>query len=149
VLALPPGRKAVGELRDGRSVDPPERRHGCQGLEDEASARELRVRDSQPSRAKLAAAPQRDVEIENARAPATPAAAAELPLKGFEAGEQGRRVEATFDQRHCIGEVSAGAAMSRVEDDGRSVEQTELFVQAGDCSLDDACRAAEPAMRPV
>ena len=89
------------------------------------------------------------IEIENSRAPAAPGPAAEVTLDCLEAAEHGFGIEIAFDDRHGIGEIPAGAAMRRVENDLRSVEQAKVPVEPGNCRFDDLRGPAETAMRPV
>ena len=69
-----------------------------------------------------------------------PRAAAELALQRLQPAQHLRRLYFAFDQRNAIGEIPSGAAMSRIEDDRRSVEQPELLVEPGDRGLDHAPR---------
>src|SRR5436305_11402457 len=101
-----PAGKAVGEMADAERADAPARRNRRERLEDEAAAGELRVGDRQPPRTEAAAAPQRNVEVEHARAPAAPSAAAEFALERLEAGEHVCRFSLALDQRHGIGEIA-------------------------------------------
>ena len=144
-----PAGKAVSEMADRIAADAPSGSDRGERLQHEGSASELGMRDRQSTRAELATAPQRDVEIEDAWAPAAAPPAPELTLERLEARQQGGRMELAFDQRHRIGEITASAAMCCIEDDRRRIEQPELFVQAGNCSFHDPRRPPEAAMRPV
>ena len=106
-------------------------------MKDELAFFQTRVRDGQSPRAEIAAAPKHEIKIEDSRAPAAATAAAEGALEGFQPAEHGRRIKRAFDHRHRIGEIAAGAAMSRVDDDGAGVEQAELGVKASDSLLYD------------
>ena len=64
-----------------------------------------------------------DVEIEHPRAPAPPAAAAEVALDGLERLQHVGRIERAFDQRDRIGEVAARAAVRGLSTIGDGVEQ--------------------------
>src|SRR5260221_9664887 len=144
-----PAGKAVGEMADAKRPDAPGRSDGRERLKHEAAACELRVGDGQARRPEFAAAPQHDVEVEHARAPAAAGAAAEFALQRLEARQQRGRIECAFDQGHGIGEIASGATMRRVEEDGRRIEQFELLVQARNRGFDDARGPAEAAVRPV
>jgi len=86
-------------------------------LEDEAAALELGVGDGEAARAKAAAAPQCNVEIEDARTPAARAAPPEVALKPLQSPQHRYRIEVALNQRHGIGEVSPRGTISGVEDD--------------------------------
>ena len=102
-----------------------------------------------PPRTESPAAPQHDVEIEHARAPAAAAAPAEFAFDLLEPLEQFRRIELAFDQRHRIGEIAPGAAVRGVEHDRRGIEQAEVAVEPRDRRLDHAGRPAMASVRPV
>ena len=118
-------------------------------LEHESALLQRSVRDRQRPRPPLATAPCDDVEVENARPPASSAAPAEIPLDLLQAFEHFGRRNIALHQRDAIGEVAAGAAVGRVEKNRRGVEQSELLVEPGDCSLDDACGPSVAAVRAV
>src|SRR5438445_13134618 len=101
-----PAGKARGEMADAERAEAPAGRNCRERLEDEASAGELPVGNGQPARAELAAAPQHDVEVEDARTPSTTGTAAEFALERLEPGEHVRRVDPAFNQRDGIGEVA-------------------------------------------
>ena len=98
-------------------ADAPARRDCGKRLEDEAATMKLRVRNGQLARPETAAAPQRDVEIEDARSPAAARPAAECAFHLLELRQHLGRVEVAFDQRDRIGEVAAGRSVCRVDDD--------------------------------
>ena len=142
--------KAVGEVPDAEAtIHSPAWRDRGQRLEHERAPGELGVGDGQAARAESPAAPQDEVEVEHAWAPAPPPAATEGAFDRFEARQHLGWFGIAFDQRRGIGEIAAGAAMRRVEDDRRGVEQAEVFVQLGDRGLDHAGRAPVAAVGPV
>jgi len=142
--------KAVGEVaRIEAAADRPVRRDGGEGLENKAAPVDPGMRDGQPPGPELAAAPQDEIEIEHARAPSAAVPAAERTLDLLELRKHRWRTKLTLDDRDGVGEVASCAAMRRIEDDRRGVEQPEVLVQPGDCGLDDSCRPAEAAMRAV
>src|SRR5690348_14759607 len=115
--------KAVSEMARGeRSAHPPARRDGGQRLEDEAAVFEAVVGDCQPARPETSAAPQTDVEIENARRPMLSAPPPEVAFDGLQPAQHRGRLEAAFDQRDRIGEIAPGAANGGIEHDRRGVE---------------------------
>ena len=57
------------------------------------------------------------------------------------------RFQVAFDQRDGIGEIAPGAAMRRVEDDRRGIEQAELLVEPRDRGFDHPLAAAEAPVR--
>src|SRR5438477_2941043 len=84
--------KALGEMaRIEASPNPPGRGDRGEGLEDEAALAELRMGDSQAPRAEPPAAPQDDVEVEHAWAPALARAPSELVFDRLEAAQHLRR----------------------------------------------------------
>ena len=140
----------MGEVANRQAAfHAPARGNRGERLEHEAAPLELRVGDLQAACAERAAAPQGDVEVEHARAPAAAAPTPEIAFDRLEPDEQDRRIEIAFDERNGIGEIAPGAALRRVEDDGRGVEQLELLVQPGDCRLDHPRRPTEAAVRAV
>src|SRR6185437_10374758 len=77
--------KAIGEVAGGQpAADAPARGDCSERAEHEAAVAERGVRDAEAARAPFAAAPQSDVEVEHARAPAPPAPPAESALDRFE-----------------------------------------------------------------
>ena len=136
-------------MTDADTRDAPVRRDHAERLKNKAARRKVRVRNAQPTRVESPAAPQHDVEIKHSRAPATTTTAAEFPLETFKARKHQRRFEIAFHQRHGIGEIPAGAAVCRVEDNRRCIEQSKLLVEAGDRRLHHARRAAISAVRAV
>ena len=77
--------KALGEMSYGEAAfDAPGGGDRSQGLKDEVALREPAMRHVQVTRAESTTAPQHEVEIEDARTPAFPGAAAELALKLLE-----------------------------------------------------------------
>ena len=153
VAPLPARRsagKALREMASGQaSLDAPAWRDCSERLEDEVPFPKLLVGYRETPRAKAAAAPQDDVEVEHSRTPATAATAAEILFQRLQPREQRRWPKIAFDQRDRIGEIAAGSAMRRVEDDRRGVEQAELLVEPGNRGLDHARRAAVAAVRAV
>ena len=67
-------------MADAERPDTPARSDCRERLKHEAAARELRVGDDQVRRPEFPAAPQRDVEVEDAWAPAPAGAATEFAL---------------------------------------------------------------------
>ena len=107
--------KALGQVAHGQALlDPPARRNRREGVKDEAASLELGMRDGQAPRTEAATAPQHEIEVEHAWAPATAAAAPEVPFDGFDLVEHGRRLKRTFHQRHGIGEVAPGGAVGGI-----------------------------------
>ena len=142
--------KAAGEMASGEAAaDAPARSDRGERLKDEFPPLELRMGDSQAARAETTAAPEHEVEVEHARAPAPPGAPAELALDFLQAMKQCCRPGVALDQRDGIGEVATGAPVRRIEHDWRSVEQSEHLVEAGDRGLDNARGAAVPAVGAV
>src|SRR6476646_9497363 len=92
--------KAVSEVADGKGAEPPCGRNCCKGLENEAAAGEILVRNGESPRAQPASAPQRNVQVEHARSPGPAGTAAEFALNGLEATQHLARVELALDQRH-------------------------------------------------
>ena len=74
---------------------------------------------------------------------------AELVLQQLEAGQDCRRVERALDQRDRIGEVAAGAAVGRVEDNRRGIEQAELPVESCDRGFDHAGGSAKATVGAI
>src|SRR5205814_8019284 len=97
-------------MADGERSEPPAGRDRGKRLEDEVAPGELGVRDREAPRAPFAAAPQYDVEVEHARAPAAAAAAAEFALDRLEAPQYLGRFDGAFAQRHGVGEVASRTA---------------------------------------
>ena len=116
-------------------VDPPVRRDGGEGLQYEAATRNLIMRDGEAARAPLPAAPQDKVKVEHARAPALAHAAPEPAFQQLHPPQHFRRFEVALHHCDCVREIAARAAVRRVEDDGRGIEQTEIVVQLGNCLL--------------
>jgi len=146
---LGPAGKAMGEMAKVQASNAPSGRNRCKRLKHEAPARKPRVWDRKLARAEVAAAPQGNVQVEHARAPAAPSTPAELPLQCFESGQRLGWLDIAFDQGDCIGEVPAGSAMGSVEHYRGGIEQAEILVEPSDCRLDHACRCAKAPMRPV
>src|SRR3954454_2466128 len=122
--------KALGEMADGeRGADPPAGGNRGERLKHEAAIRDLRMGDSEPAGAPLAAAPQDDIEVEHARTPAAATAAAEIALERLQARKHFRWFEVAFEERHCIGEIATGTPIRGVEDDPRGVEQAEFAIE--------------------
>ena len=107
------------------------------------------MRHRQPPRPNLAPAPQDEVEIEHARRPMLARPPSEIPFQRLYGPQHLGRLQAALDQGHGIGEIAAGAADGRVEDDGGGVEQAELLFEAGDRRFDHARGAAVAAVRAV
>jgi len=107
----------------GEGTDPPPRRDHRERLQDEASLRELRMGNGQSPRTELAAAPQDDIQVKDARAPAAAGPASEFALEGLEPSQHLGRIKLALDQRNGIGKVAARPAVSSVEDDRRRIEQ--------------------------
>ena len=105
-----------------RAIKAPAGVDGGQRADHEAPRRGRRVRNYEPALAPSAAAPGNDVEIEDARTPATSAATAEVALNCLQLPQHLRRFERAFHQSDGIGEVPAGAAMRWIEHDGRGIE---------------------------
>src|SRR5581483_2988989 len=97
--------KAMGKMTDVEGSHTPPGRNRRKGLENEAPARQARVRNRQPPGAEFAAGPQHDVEIEHPRAPAPPQPSAELALQAFETRKHVQRLELAFHQGNAVGEV--------------------------------------------
>ena len=105
--------------------------------------------DGQASRTDPTAAPRENIEIEHPRSPAATRATAEIALDRFERGEHRVWVGNACDQHDRIGKISPGAALRRVEDDRRGVEQAEVRVEPGDGGADHAAGAAVATVRAV
>jgi len=153
VAPLPARRsasKALGEMASGQaSLDAPAWRDCSERLEDEVPFPKLLVGYRETPRAKAAAAPQDQVEIEHARAPAPAGPTAELALDLFQLFKDVSWLEIAFDQRHGIGEIAAGATMRWIEDDRRGVEQAECFIEPRNGGFDNTRGPAELPVRPV
>ena len=141
--------KAVSEMADPQRSDPPVGRDCGERFKDEAPAPELGVWNGQSARAEFAPAPQRNVEIEDARSPAPARAAAELAFDGLQSPQHIRGLQVAFDQGDRIGEIPARGPMGLAHDDPRGVEQAEFLIEPGDCLLDDVRRGAEAPVPPV
>ena len=118
-------------------------------LKDEVTLGEARMRNRELPRAEFAAAPQDDVEVEDSRSPAAAAPPAKVALKGLQASKHLLRVEVAFNQRNCVGEIASGAAMGRIENDRRSIEQAEFLVEPGDRRLRHSRRSPIAPVRSV
>ena len=136
-------------MTDRGRADAPAWSDRAQRLEDEAALGKLSVRDGQATRPEPTAAPQDDIQVENARTPAAAAAATELALERLQLFEDRRRLEPALDQGDGIGKVAAGAAMRRIEDDRGRVEQAELLIQPSDRGFDHAGGTAKAAVGAV
>jgi hypothetical protein len=141
--------KALGEMTDTKVANSPGRRNGRERLEDEAARSELRMGYAELSRAKLALAPERNIEVQHAWAPAPAATAAESSLQCLETRQHIGRFELALNERDGIREVAARAAVRGIQNDRRSIEQAELCVEPSNCFLDHGRWAAETAVRPV
>lgn len=150
---LPAGNcsgKALSEMARGQaSLNAPPRRDRGEGLEDKASLSKLLVRNGETSRAKVAAAPEGQIEVEHSWTPSPAGPAAELLLDLLQAFEDVSRLKIAFDERNRIGEIAACATERRIEDDRRSIEQSKLLVEPRNRRLDDTCWASEVSVRPV
>jgi hypothetical protein len=135
--------------RSQRSANSPSRGDMAQRQDHEHTPLERQVRDGQAPGFHRRPVPGEDIEVENARAPASARTPAECPLDRFQLSQHGIRRLLTLDQRHGVGEVASGAALGRVEQDWRGVEQTEALVELPDRRLNDAGRAAVAAVRAV
>lgn len=105
--------------------------------------------NDQPSRTEPIPAPQRDIEVKHARAPTLAVPAAEIALDTLEGVQHFVGLQITFDERYRIGEISSRAAMGRIEDDRRSIEQPERLIQPRNCSFDDTGWCAKAPMSTV
>ena len=133
-------------MADIEGTNPPSRSDGGKGLKHEAPVSQVPMRNCQPARAKTAAAPQDDIEIEDSRTPPFPAAPSEFAFEALQLLKHPGRLEIALDDRDGICKITAGSAMRGVEHDGRGIEEAELLVEAGDRGLDDGLRTA---MTPV
>jgi len=107
--------KALREMPSSmRPFNSPSRRNGGERLKDEAPFRDLWMRDRQAPRPEFSAAPQSEIEIENARAPAAPAPTAEIAFYRLETTQHFGRFKIAFDKRNCIGEIAPCAAVRGV-----------------------------------
>ncbi len=131
------------------AVHAPVRCNGSERFENEISVLELLMRDGEASRAEPSAAPHRDVEIEDPRAPALPTPPAEVALDCLQLLQHFRRLQAAFDKRNRVGEFAARWPHGFAEDDRRGIEKLEFLVQSGDRRFDDLRRAAVTAMSAV
>ena len=129
--------------------DSPARSDRQQGLEDETALRKRGMRHRQVSGAKAAAAPESDIQVQDSRSPATAAAAAEFTLEGLQSAEHFRRLKVTFNERNRIGKITARAAVGRVQENGRCVEQSELLVEPSNRCLYNTSRTTISAVRPI
>ena len=142
--------KAPREMACGQaSFNAPAGRDRRERLEDEAPLAKLRVGDRKALRAKAAAAPQHEVQVENTRPPAPPSAPAECSFDPFERFEHIWRIKIAFDERYGIGKIASGSAVRRIEDDRRCVEQPELLIKTRNSGFDDASWTSKAAVRPV
>lgn len=142
--------KAMGEMADGvRAGHPPVGRNGSQRSKHELAPGEVAMRNVKISLSIATAAPQQEIEIEHSRTPAASAAPAEGAFKGLECRKHRRRLHRTFDEGDRIGKITTGAAMRRIEDNRRGVEQSEILVEPCDRRLDHPRRSAEPSVRAV
>src|SRR5690348_16427269 len=91
--------KAVGEMADCERADAPPGSDRSKGLENEAAAGQPKMGNGERAGAKFAAAPQRDIEIEDAGPPAASRAAAECALEALQAPEHLGRIQVALDQR--------------------------------------------------
>ena len=72
-----------------------------------------------------------------------------IKFKGFDrfdCRQHGLRLEAAFHQGDGVGEIPAGSADRRIEDDGRGIEQPELLIEPGNRGFDNLRR---PPVAPV
>lgn len=139
----------MGEMAHGQSAYTPARRHRAQWLEREAAVLKLGVWNGEPPRPEFAAAPQQDVEIEHASAPAAAWPPSELALDLLQAPKQIRRLGIAFDQRDGIGIIAAARPNGAAEHDRRGVEESEVRIEPGDRRFDHIRRAAIPPVSPV
>lgn len=109
--------KAALQLADAERRDAPAWSNRCERLKDEASARELGMRDGQAACTKFAAAPQGDVEVEDARSPASSWPPSELTLERLQARKHRQWVKVALDQRDGVGKIATGATVSGVQHD--------------------------------
>lgn len=100
-------------------------------------------------RVPIPATPQHKVQVENPGSPATPAAAAKFPLDCFKALQHLWRLEVTFNQSDGIREISSCAAVRRVQDDRRGVEECEILIEPGNRGFHDLWRSAVSAVQAV
>src|SRR3954447_25010924 len=98
-------------MADRERPDAPARSNCRERLQHEAAAGELRVGDGQSARPEPAAAPQRNVEVKDSRAPTPAGTAPDLAFKRLEARQQGRGLKVAFDQSNGIGEIAACPAV--------------------------------------
>src|SRR3954447_14348391 len=141
--------KAPGEVMNAQRANAPTRCDRGERLQNEGSATQMRMRDDQPPRFEFPATPKHDVEVNDTRTPTAPSAAAELTLETFQARQHRRGFDVTLDERDGIGEIASGASMRGIENDGRGVEQSELFIEPGNGGFHDPGRTPEAAVRTV
>lgn len=142
--------KALGEVADRQAVhDPPRRRNCSKRMKNEAAPGELGMRDGELPRLEAASAPQHEIEVEDAWTPSAATTPSKIPFDRLELTEHRRRLERTFHERDCIGEIAAGATVCGIEDDRGGVEELELLVKASNGGFDDRCRPPMLAVRAV
>src|SRR3954447_13585388 len=142
--------KAVGEVpRSEWAAHPPSRRDGRERLKHKGAVFEAARGNVQHPGWEAAAAPQTDVEVENARGPMLAAPPAELLLDLLDTPQHLERIQVAFDESDGIGKIATRAADSGVEDDGRRVKQGEFFIEPCDCSFDDLGWPSVLAVGPI
>jgi hypothetical protein len=109
-------------VTDAERADSPPWRNCREGLKHKPAIGELRMGHHELARAEWSTAPQYDIEIEDARAPALARAATELAFDRFEVMQHSWRIEFALDHGNGIREVATGASVRWVEDDWRGVE---------------------------
>ena len=144
-----PAGKPMREMADIERADAPAGGDGSERLENEAPPGDLGMGNHEGARAEPAAAPQRDVEIEHARAPALAGAAPELALDSLQAAQHFRWLEGALHQRDRIGEIAPGISMRGVKDDRRGIEQAKLLVEPRNRRLDYRWRPTVATVRSV
>lgn len=118
-------------------------------LDDETPFGQTPMGDYKPSRTKASSAPEGEIEIEHARCPALGRTPAKFAFDTLEATKHLEGVEIALDDRDCIGEITTRAAMRRIEEYRRCVEQPEFPIEMRNRCLDHTGRTSIAAMGPV
>ena len=106
------------------------------------------MRDNEARRLTGSLRPEDDVEVEHARAPTHPPAAAEVPFKPLEAGQESRGLAIGLEDQNGIGESAPGGPeRGRRVNRGNRLDR-EILPQRRDCSA-QIVRGAAMAARAV
>jgi hypothetical protein len=124
------------------ATTPPAGCDRCERLENERALLELLVRNGETPGIEFATAPQCNVEVEDAGAPALARPPAEVAFDCLQLLQHLCGVQAAFDQGSRIGEFASSRPDGFAEDDWRGVEQAKLLVEPGDRRRHDLRRAA-------